>query len=422
MTQQAEVIRGGPYYDRLPQGTAIEPVRLFADDGAESAGLLYAPAGQLPRTVCYLMHPRADFARHYAIPAIVTAGYAAFGHNSRYLNNDTEAIHERLVLDIAAGMRRLRQRGFERIVLIGNSGGASLFAFYQAQAMLPAGEREAETPGGGRLDLSGDLPVADGLVAVAAHPGEGLFLLNSIDPSVTEESDPLSCDPALDMFNPENGYDIETGTASYDPAWLAAYRQAQRARHLRLDTIARAQIAREREGGETSQATGLTPYALVQARRRAVPHRLMVIYRTVANPAYLDLRIDPNARPVGTIFGGPGGRPEFGNYISSNVARLQSPRAWLSTWSGTSSRANFLENARGITVPVLFSAADGDSDILPADAEAMWNAIGAADKVRHDIAGSDHYLRPLPGAKGSISPREQFAAVLVNWLRERFPA
>ncbi|HLZ68303.1 MAG TPA: alpha/beta hydrolase [Dehalococcoidia bacterium] len=425
MTQQVvshtAEFRGGPFYDALPDNTAIEPQRLFADDSAESAGVLYYPAGRLPRTVCCLMHPRGDFARHYAVPYLVAAGYAAWGHNSRYLNNDTEAIHERLVLDIAAGLRHLRARGFQNIVLLGNSGGASLYAFYQAQAVLPPAEREQDTPGGSHVDLTGDLPAGDGFVALAAHSGEGLFMLQSIDPSVTDEADPLSCDPALDMFNPENGYDPGTGTATYARGWLASYREAQRARHLRLDAIARAHLAEEREGAGAAAGSGMAPYALIRARRRAIPHRLMLIYRTVANPAYLDLSIDPNRRPIGTIFGGPTARPEFGNYFSSNISRVLSPRAWLSTWSGTSSRANFVENARSITVPTLFTAADGDSDILPANADSMWNAIAAPDKVRHDLSGADHYLRPLPDAPGT-NPRAEFAGILAAWLKQRFPA
>jgi len=419
--QTAPWPRGGPFYDALPEGTRIEPARLFADDGAESFGLFYWQGTRLPKTAVYLMHPRGDFARHYAIPGIVAGGYAAFGHNSRYLNNDSEAVHERLLLDVAVGMRWLRARGIESIVLCGNSGGGSLFAFYQAQATLPPEQREHETPGGSRIDLGGEMPPAQGFVALAAHPGEGLFLLNTIDPSVTDEYDPLSCDPSLDMMNPDNGYDPETGTARYDRAWLARYREAQRQRHLRIDAIARAQIAREREGAETARAPGLSGYALIQARRRAIPHRMMVIYRTVANPAYLDLTIDPNKRPLGTIFGGPTGRPEFGNYFSFNIARTLSPRAWLSTWSGTSSRANFLENARSLSVPTLFCAADGDSDILPSDAEAMWNAIAAPDKTRHDIEDADHYLRPLPGSAQPRSPRDRFVDILIDWLQPRFP-
>jgi pimeloyl-ACP methyl ester carboxylesterase len=366
------------------------------------------------------MHPRGEFGRHYAIPGIVRNGYAAFGHNSRYLNNDTEAIHERLLLDVAAGMRWLHAQGFARVVLLGNSGGGSLFAFYQAQAVLPPHEREQDTPGGSRIDLTGEMPPADGFVALAAHPGEGLFLLNTLDPSVVDESDPLSCDPELDMFNPANGYDPDTGTARYSSEFLAKYRAAQRARALRLDAIARAQIAREREGAETSRAEKLTPYARLHAQRRAVPHRLMVIYRTVANPAYLDLRIDPNERDVGSIFGLVDRRPEFGNYFTSNIARVLSPRAWLSTWSGTSSRANFLESARRITVPVLFVPARGDSDILPADADAMWNALAATDKTRHDLSGADHYLQPTATGAHLDHPRARFDHLLAEWLDARF--
>ncbi|MGH2587645.1 MAG: alpha/beta hydrolase [Dehalococcoidia bacterium] len=405
-------------------------MRLVADDAGESFGWLYEPAGVRPRTVVALAHPRAEFGRHYAIPGLVRAGYAAFGQNSRYLNNDTEAIHERLLLDVAAGMRWLRDEGFRHVVLAGNSGGGSLYAMYQAQATLPPGEREQETPGGSRIDLSGAMPPGDGFIAIAAHPGEGRFLLNTIDPSVTEEADPLSCDPALDMFNPENGYDPATGAASYSAAFLERYRAAQRARVARLDAIARAQIAREREGTETARvlakSVGATPaspaqaYARLQADRRAVPHRLMVIYRTVANPAYLDLSIDPNERDLGSIFGLVNARPEFGNYFSSNIARVLSPRAWLSTWSGLSSRADFLASARSLTVPALFVPASGDSDILPSDAGAMWEAIASPDKTRHDIAGADHYLRPTAHRATGAGPREELIEVMAAWLEARF--
>lgn len=423
MNEDAAPRRVLPFpYEQLPAGAEITPARLFAGDGAESSGWLYRPAGRRPATAVYLMHPRGEFGRHYAIPGILDSGYAAFGHNSRYLNNDTEAIHERLVLDIAAGMRWLRgEQGFERVVLLGNSGGASLFALYQAQATLPPAEREHDTPGGSRIDLSGELPPGDAFVSLAAHPGEGLFLLHTLDPSVTDEADPLSCDPELDMFNPANGYDLAAGVARYSAEFLERYRAAQRERALRLDAFARSQLAREREGSESARVEHLPPYALIQARRRAVPHRLMVIYRTVANPAYLDLSIDPNERDPGSIFGGPGRRPEFGNYFTSNIARVLSPRAWLSTWSGTSSRANFIENARRITVPTLFVAASGDSDILPAGANAMWAAIAAPDRTRHDLTGADHYLQPTAAGAGFDHPRTRFDRMLADWMKPRFP-
>ena len=128
-------------------------VQLYAADGGKSRGILYQPARGKPRTVVILAHPRGDFAQHYSIPFWVEAGFAAFAQNTRYLNNDSTMIHENLLLDLAAGIRFLREeQAFERIVMIGNSGGGSLFSYYDAEARKPAGSRVKSPPGGGSPD------------------------------------------------------------------------------------------------------------------------------------------------------------------------------------------------------------------------------------------------------------------------------
>ena len=111
-------------------------------------------------------------------------------------------IHERVLLDVAAGMRRLRDLGFERIVACGNSGGGSLYTFYVSQAHSGRGKRLTETANGDPLDLNDfQMPPIDGAIYLASHPGEGHFLLHAIDPSVTDETDPLSCDSSLEVKN-----------------------------------------------------------------------------------------------------------------------------------------------------------------------------------------------------------------------------
>jgi hypothetical protein len=98
-------------------------VQLYASDFGKSRGTLWMPPRGKPRTCVIMAHPRVDFSMHYSIPYWVEAGFAAFGFNTRYLNNDGAMLHENLLLDLAAGIRFLREEeGFERIVMLGNSG------------------------------------------------------------------------------------------------------------------------------------------------------------------------------------------------------------------------------------------------------------------------------------------------------------
>src|SRR6185295_17793831 len=230
-------------YAELDPAIRRELVEPTPPDGwAVRPGTLYLPARRDPDVVVLAMHPRVDFFRHYLVPHLVGAGYAFFGCATRHLNNDADALHERLVLDVAGAMIALRARGFRRIVLLGNSGGGSLFAFYLEQAGRPPAERLERAPSGDRVPLAAaDMPMGDGLVLLAAHPGEGNFLLDRLDPSVVDETDPIATNPRLDMYDPRNGYrPMAEGPSSYSGDFLAEFRAGQRARCQRLDATARA--------------------------------------------------------------------------------------------------------------------------------------------------------------------------------------
>lgn len=409
-------------FSYLDPAVRRDVVYLEATDSAQSFGILYRPPGHEPKIAVYLMHPRGEFTRHYVVPGLTARGFAVFGQNSRYLNNDTNMVHERLLFDIAAGMRYLKEAGFERIVLLGNSGGGSLLGFYQSQAGRPPAERLRATPGGEPLDLAAELmPGAELYIAVAAHLGEGRFMLNVIDPAVLDEADPLASDAAWDMYSPANGYQPFPAPSSYDRGWLEGYRARQVERTRRLDAVAREYLADHAyfRGQMREPAFEHHPDALRgMVARHARLGRYMVIYRTLANPAYLDPTIDPSKRPLGSIFSP--GDPIIGNYGPGGLGRVMTPRAWLSTWSGLSSQADLPNTIRHVTIPTLIVYADGDCDIFPSEQQELLHNSGARDKTLNVLPWADHYLRPV-GAEGAAlaDPRERIIDLVTPWIEAR---
>lgn len=257
----------------LPAGTTTRNVVLRTTDDAACGGSLYLPAGRRPNVVVCVMHPREFMACHYLIPDIVSAGFAAWSQSPRSVGNDIRLEHEIALHDVAAGMRFLKGEGFEKIVVVGNSGGAGLFCLYAQQAVLDGSERIERTPAGRPTSLEGlEMPPVDGLVLVAPHPGQGALLLNCIDPSVVDETSALEADSTLDPLNPENGY-AGPGKTRYAETFTARYRAAQRSRVERIDTYARSLLSRRMDARRRVAPAG-TPDALVARLNDETSHVL----------------------------------------------------------------------------------------------------------------------------------------------------
>lgn len=411
MSSDARRLGAGRYIDaaQAPDTTVTSVHQLLTADGAKVSGVLRSVPGA--RTVVALMHPRQDLTHHVLVPELLSRGYAVWTQGTRSVNNDISLVHEQALLDTAAGQVFLRGERFDHIVTLGHSGGGTLFAFYHQQAGLLPGERLSRTPAGRSIDLAhAEMPLPDAAVFLAPHPGQGALLLRMIDPSVVDEADPLEANPDLNPFNAANGFADPPQSSSYTAEFVKRYRSAQHDRVVRLDEIARQGIADSAEARRRFKNT-----AAAADRRVAIAPRVLTVYRTDADLRCTDLSLSPNDRPYGSLFGN---RPDLTNYGLVGFGRFATPEAWLSTWSGVSTNADFLRCAPGITVPTLFVELTGDQACFPEDANDMVKALGTTDKTHTRVAGT-HFGGPI--TEGAPTGASLAAADIGAWLASRFP-
>lgn len=384
-------------------GVQREYLALRTQDGATVDGVLYTSRDQRPRTAILLMHPNANFLRHYACIPLAQAGFAALGMNSRYAGNESLLIMEEVLLDAAAGVRLLRERGYD-VVLLGNSGGGSLLSTYQSQAESPTIRC---TPAGNPPDLTqADLPAAKALLLLSAHTGRALVYTHWLDPAVVDEGNLLATNPELDMFDARNG-------PPYQPAFVERYRAAQIARNQRITAWAREQLDKlPAWGSETRPPGEAVQVAAGPAASRTIPAQDMpfIVHRSAADLRFLDLALDPSDRPVGTYWG-----PEVkqANYMAGGLGRYTSLRSWLSQWSYDESNASALRHLPRVSVPVLILAAWGDRGVFPSDAQALYEAAPAADRELYPLRHADHFFTNQPELVTSTVRK------IKEWLAER---
>jgi pimeloyl-ACP methyl ester carboxylesterase len=399
----------GAYWDPdrpVPDGVGLSVHALRTHDGASISAFLYSSGKE--RVAAILMHPREHIVAYYLAAELTRQGMAVCLPTPRLVGNDIRLEHEVALFDVAAAIGFLKASGFEKIVLVGNSGGGPLFAFYNQQALLAPEKRLTATPAGKPVALAElEMIVPDGLIFVSTHMGQGRLLMNGIDPSVVDEADPLRSDPALNPFSPANGFSGKG--ASYAPDFVERYRAAQVDRVRRLDQQAREMVARRGAARKRLKDGG------GQADRIESAHTpIFTVWRTDADLRCWDLSLDPSDRKLGSLWGA---NPAVSNWGSIGFGRVCTADSWLSTWSGLSSNASIERCAPAIEQPTLFIEYTGDASTFPAETDAMFGWIGTSEKSRVKIAG-DHHGRPIH--QGDPNPRPLVGEAIGKWVGNHF--
>ena len=370
-------VRPAELGDRSPRQGVQDIVRpriygRLADGGGRGKGTAYL-----------VLHPAVNFMHHYLIEPMAARGRTILGLNTRYVNNDSMLLVERVIQDIGAGVKFLRERGHGRIVYIGNSGGGSVGTLYQAQAERLTIET---TPDGLPIDIrADDLPPVDALALVSCHIGRGRHFGMSLDPSVLDERDAMRADPDLDMFNPANG-------PPYGAAWLARYAAAQAARHRRI----------------TDWALGRLREIDAMPDEAAVTDEAFLIHRTYARPQLLDSTIDPNDRPAASsIWGGA----KATNYSASILGRFTTLRSYLSQWSLLGRAADGPARLAETSVPILNVRFSADEGTYPRLSQEYSDA--AAGRCNdYTLRGARHFPYKQDNGPALIA---ELADAIVEW-------
>ncbi len=382
-------------WERIPQIVSFPDRASFAETYGFASnsgkvnleGQLLRAAERPSKTVYLFMHPTSTLQLLPMPAALADRGLHVLCAASRYAKNDSALIMEKVAIDLGEWMRHAREvLRYERVVLVGWSGGGSLSLFYQAQA-----EKAdiTQTPAGDAVDLTAEnLQPADGVIFVAAHLSRAETLTEWLDPSVTDELDPDKRNLALDIYSADC-----PAQPPFTKAFVATFRAAQIARNRKITAWCQEMLERLRKSSSGEK------------------ERAFVVHRTMCDVRWLDPAVDPNGREPGRCYMGD---PRAVNVGPVGLARFSTLRSWLSQWSYDLSNAKGPANAARVRrTPVLQIENTADDAVPATHNPTIYAALATPDKRFLKIEGATHYYVGQPKLLA------QCMDAVVDWSREK---
>jgi len=403
-------------------------------------GALYQPdAPQPPAHVAILViHRTSNVMGSLACTELAKRGFKVLCMNPRSDNNEALVKWETIALDVKSGVNFLKkQPGITKVLLLGGSGGGPTMSFYQAVA--ENGPSYCQAPN--KIikcgnDLAG-LPPADGIIFRDAHPGNpviaGVRNLNPAvvnDAAIIKENRPVQIDPALDPFNPKNGYN-SSGPSKYSDQFKRAYFEGQAKRMNRLIDLA---LERLRRIEASEYPTDDAPFIIPRGDAAKLFQLDLSILRSTVRPGKLlkndgtleaccviqSVRVAaPGIARQNATFDGGTLFLTVRSFLSANAIRATNSLDGIDHCSSNNSTVCALQS---ISVPVLFVAMGGHYFIR--DNEIHYELAKSKDKDFITIEGATHGITPCvecETSKGQYSNSVQnFFDYVAKWVNARF--
>jgi pimeloyl-ACP methyl ester carboxylesterase len=395
-------------------------------------GALYAPdSGPAPTVAFLAIHRTSNFMNMIGTRELARRGFMVLGMNPRSDNNEAIVNFEDIALDIKQGVEFLRrQPGISRVILIGFSGGGPSTTFYQATA--EKGPSYCQGPG--KLtrcsNALADLPPADGLLLLDAHPGNTVNTLRSLNAAVLDENDPSKLDASLDPFDPRNGFN-PNGQSVYSAEFTDRYFKAQAERMNRL--IDKALAMRETIKQGTGSTTDDAPFIFYRNRARLMdfsmsvhpgttrPQRLLKNDGSISTEVVRSVRVaTTNSAKLDKTLSNGTKFLTLTSFLSANAIRAADSITDIDWCTSNNSTPCAL---RQITVPILITAMGGHYFI--ADNEIHHDLAASRDKDFIVIEGAVHGQTPceacskVTGQSYSNATKNLYDYV-AKWANARF--
>ena len=375
--------------------------RYIAFQPSATKGALYAPdSGPVSNVAFLTIHRTSNFMNMIGTRELARRGFIVLGMNPRSDNNEAIVNFENVALDIKQGIELLRkQPGVTKVVLIGFSGGGPATAFYQATAengvaFCRGPNKLTQCP-----ESLKDLPKADGLFLLDAHPGNTINALRSLNPSVIDEDNPSKIDSSLDPFDPKNGFNPD-GHSVYTQEFMDRYFAGQAARMNRL--IDKAVAMRAAVSAGKSVTSDDAPFIVYRNRARLMdfsmsvhpgtvkPHKLIRNDGSISTEVIRSVRVAlaDNAKADRTLANGTMFLT-LTSFLSANAIRAKDSMVDIDWCSSNNSVPCAV---RAISAPLLIAAMGGHYFV--ADNEIHFDVATSKDKDYVVIEGAVHGQTP----------------------------
>jgi hypothetical protein len=386
---------------------APPPPHFIQFSPAATMGALYYPDPEIypsPHIAALNMHRTGNRMAHLSMDEMSRRGFVILGMNPRCQNNEALcAPWEDNMLDIKQGIDYLRSLpGITTVILLGGSGGGPTMSFYQAVA--ESGVEFCQQPQ--KLikcsDKLANLPPADGIVFRDAHLGNGIGVMRSLNPAITNDFEIINqyqgpvIDPSIDPFNPDNGYNPD-GESVYTEEFKEKYFIAQAARMNRLIDIALGKMQQIAAGtykypdDDVFIVPGGAGARLAQLDA-SIDQRTNRIQKLLLNDGTIEdcctvnsVRSVGQARGVSESFDSGTLFLTLKSFLSANAIRAMHSMNHVDFCSSNNSTSC---NVQMISVPTLVTAMQGHYFVRTG--EIIYDAVASADKDFIIIEGATH--------------------------------